>query len=314
MAKLDDDSWDITEGVGATALAVAAARAAETESEQPLFRDRFARLFTDAAGPGVWSIWSGTALPDGVLETDPTLAARSQAVMAYAASRTVYFDDYFNAACAAGVRQAVILGAGLDARAWRLPWPDATTVYELDQPKVLEFKASTLREHGAQPTSTQIDVPIDLRHDWPTALRKAGFDASAPTAWAAEGLLAFLPAAAQDLLFNRLQSLSAEGSWVAVEAFASDQVTSDFLARQHAQMQLYRAATAHQDTTAIPDLQDLWSCEERADAADWLDGHGWTVAVVTANELMARHDRRVPEGGEDAVAPTVFVSGHLPRR
>jgi len=63
----------------------------------------------------------------------------------------------------------VILAAGLDARSWRLPWPDqpdGTTVYELDQPRVLEFKLSTLTEHGAQPACNRVAVAVDLRHDW----------------------------------------------------------------------------------------------------------------------------------------------------
>src|SRR5207302_9273240 len=109
----------------------------------------------------------------------------------------------------AGSRQAVSLGAGLDSRAWRLPWKDGVTVYELDQPRVLEFKSSTLAEHGAQPACNRVAVPVDLRQDWPAALRQAGFDASAPSAWSAEGLMPYLPAAAQELLFERAQDLDA---------------------------------------------------------------------------------------------------------
>ena len=108
--------------------------------------------------------------------------------------------------------------AGLDARSWRLPWPDWVTVYELDQPKVLDFKASTLDEHGAEPACHRVAVPVDLRQDWPTALQQAGFDASAPGVWSAEGLTPYLPAAAQDLLLDRVHELTVTGSRVAVEA------------------------------------------------------------------------------------------------
>jgi methyltransferase (TIGR00027 family) len=170
MARTDDDSWEITESVGATALGVAAARAAETESEHPLFRDPFARVFLDAAGEGMWTGFDRSALAD----VDPGLAARMQAMVDFFASRTAFIDDFFAAAADAGIRQVVILAAGLDARAWRLAWPHGTRVYELDQPKVLEFKSSTLREHGAKPTAQRIEVPVDLRQDWPTALRQAG--------------------------------------------------------------------------------------------------------------------------------------------
>ena len=127
----------------------------------------------------------------------------------------------------AGVHQVVILAAGLDSRAWRLPWPDGVTVYELDQPRVLEFKASTLRENGAQPTCNLVNVPVDLRHDWPAALQQAGFDASAPSVWSAEGLLPFLPAVAQELLFERVQALGAPGSRIAVEAPGPDFLDQD---------------------------------------------------------------------------------------
>ena len=96
---------------------------------------------------------------------------------------------------ASGIDQAVILAAGLDARAWRLPWNDGTVVYEIDQPKVLAFKTATLHAHGADPAIRYVAVPVDLRHDWPKALRAAGFDPGEPTAWAAEGLLPYLPAA-----------------------------------------------------------------------------------------------------------------------
>jgi Leucine carboxyl methyltransferase len=111
----------------------------------------------------------------------------------YQAVRTHFFDDFFSAAAAAGIRQIVILASGLDSRAYRLQWPIGTTVYELDQPKVLEYKTATLDQHGAAPAAVRREVPIDLRFDWPKALRDTGFDASVLTAWLAEGLLCTCP-------------------------------------------------------------------------------------------------------------------------
>jgi methyltransferase (TIGR00027 family) len=153
----------------------------------------------------------------------------------YIAARTLFFDEFLLAAAADGVTQAVILAAGLDARAWRLDWPAGTVVYELDQPKVLDFKTSTLEAHGITPLATHVGVPIDLRHDWPAALRAAGFNPGAPTAWAAEGLLPYLTAAAQDALFERIASLSAPGSRVAVEEFTSDFYSAESFARREEQ-------------------------------------------------------------------------------
>ena len=218
MARTENDSWEITESVGATALGVASARAAETESENPLISDPFARVFLDAAGDGVWNWHAGPQLPAELVELEPDLPVQMQAMVGYMASRTAFFDTFFLNATQAGIRQVVILAAGLDSRSWRLPWPDGTTVYELDQTKVLDFKASTLREHGAEPACNRVPVAVDLRHDWPTALQQAGFDPSAPSAWSAEGLMPYLPAAAQELLFERVQGLTAPGSRVAVEA------------------------------------------------------------------------------------------------
>src|SRR6516165_3311036 len=140
MPRTDNDSWDITQSVGATALGVAAARAAETESENPLINDPFARVFVDAAGEGMWSIYANPTLLAKVLETEPELRARIQLMTDFFVARTALFDEFFLGAADAGVRQVVILAAGLDARTWRLPWPDGTVVYELDQPKVLDFK------------------------------------------------------------------------------------------------------------------------------------------------------------------------------
>src|SRR5215831_20233540 len=129
MARTEDDSWDITDSVGATALGVAMARAEETSSELPLFSDPYAELFLDAATDRGWR------------QPAPSVIERIRSIGGYAASRTKWFDEFFIAAGANGIEQAVILAAGLDARAWRLPWVDGSTVYEIDQPKVLAFKA-----------------------------------------------------------------------------------------------------------------------------------------------------------------------------
>ena len=209
MARTDNDTWEITESVGATALGVASARAAETESDNPLIRDPFARVFLDAAGDGVWNWHAGPDLPAEIVEAEPELPLQMQAMVGYMASRTKFFDSFFQTATNSGIRQAVILAAGLDARSWRLPWPDGVTVYELDQDRVLDFKLRTLTEHGAQPAANRVEVAVDLRHDWPKALQEAGFDPSQPSVWSAEGLMPYLPAAAQDLLFERINELAA---------------------------------------------------------------------------------------------------------
>ena len=307
MPRTDDDSWDITESVGATALGVAAARAAETDSAHPLIRDPFARIFLDAVGEGMWSMFDSSALPAEVADVDPDLPARMTALVDFFATRTAFIDDFFRAAADAGVRQVVILAAGLDTRAWRLPWPDGTTVYELDQPKVLEFKSATLGQHGATPASHRIDVPVDLRQDWPAALRRAGFDPRTPTAWSAEGLLRYLPSRAQDLLFERIQALSCVGSRVVVNVPGSAALDPEWLARERELAQRFRAVADRLGKAQAPDVHDLWYAEQRADVARWLGEHGWDVSVATAAEVLARYGRGAGER-EDTTPPTLFIS------
>src|SRR6476646_9272653 len=146
LLRTDGDSWDITESVGATALGVAAARAAETARPDALIRDDYAYLLTASAGPA----WAQMASADDEWLRDDEQARRQHEMARnYQAVRTHYFDGYFDVAVRAGIRQVVILAAGLDSRAYRLDWPTGTTVFEIDQPEVLGYKTSTLDAHGA---------------------------------------------------------------------------------------------------------------------------------------------------------------------
>lgn len=309
VARTEDDSWEITESVGATALGVAAARAAETESENPLIRDPFARVFLNVVGDGIWTWFAAPDLPDELLEAEPQLPDQMQSMVSYMASRTAFFDSFFLDAARAGVTQVVILAAGLDARAWRLPWPDGTTVYELDQTKVLEFKASTLAEHGAEPTCHRVPVAVDLRHDWPAVLQQAGFDPSAPSAWSVEGLLPYLPAAAHELLFERIQALAAPGSRIAVEAPAPDWLDETVRAQRRERIDRMRAVMAKLDPEReMPRTDELWYYEEREDVGEWLRRHGWEATVTPSPQLMASYGRGVPDGVEDTSPRTQFVS------
>jgi len=216
--RTHDDTWDIATSVGSTAVMVAAARAGETAKAEPLIRDPYAEVLVAGVGPGVWDIVRSEEFAAKVAEADAEVGAIFVHMGNYQAVRTHFFDAFFADAVAAGIRQVVILASGLDSRAYRLDWPAETVVYEIDQPKVLEYKAARMAENGALPSAKRHAVAIDLRQDWPNALREAGFDADAPTAWLAEGLLMYLPAEAQDRLFEQITALSAPGSRVAAEA------------------------------------------------------------------------------------------------
>ncbi|OMB99247.1 SAM-dependent methyltransferase [Mycobacterium sp. NS-7484] len=280
------DSWDITESVGATALGVAASRAAETAQLEPLIRDEFAFLLVAAAGPA-WAQLAGSE-PHWIGE-DPDARRIHEMARNYQAVRTHYFDDYFTDVTHDGIRQIVILAAGLDSRAFRLDWPAGTTVYEIDQPKVLEYKTATLQAHTAVPRAQHVPVPVDLRDDWPAALLDAGFDPTQPTAWLAEGLLPYLPAEAQDRLFELVGAHSAPGSRIAVEAFVMDpaRYTPEKCAQRRARSEHMRTALGLDlDVDAL-----MYTDDERADAAEWLTAHGWDVDAVAATDEMARLGR-----------------------
>ena len=211
MARTDNDTWDLASSVGATATMVAAQRA--LANREGLIDDPFAEPLVRAVGVDFF-----TRFLDGEIdlaEVGPEFNLRRAAEGM--AVRTRFFDRLFIDAAAAGVRQAVILAAGLDARAYRLPWPDGTVVYEVDQPDVIEFKTRTLTDLGVEPIADRRPVGIDLREDWPKALLEHGFDAGQPTAWIAEGLLIYLPPQAQDKLFDNITELSAPGSRLATE-------------------------------------------------------------------------------------------------
>jgi methyltransferase (TIGR00027 family) len=309
VARTDDDSWEITESVGATALGVAAARAADTESSDPLIDDPFARVFLDRVGHGVWDWYGAPELPAAVIEAEPDMPLRMQALVSYFATRTRFFDTAFVDATNAGVRQAVILAAGLDARSWRLPWPDGTTVYELDQDRVLDFKRQVLHEHGAEPKANRVEVKVDLRQDWPTALQQAGFDPSQPSVWSIEGLLMYLPAAAQDLLFERIQELAAPGSRIAVEGLGPEFAVPELRDVRRERMDRVRELMAEAGSQLeVPKTDELWYFEEREDIGEWLRRHGWGATATPSDELMASYGRPSPEGLEEASPTHWFIS------
>src|SRR5271163_3403931 len=303
--RTEGDSWAITELVGATALGVAASRAAETAGPNPLIRDDFAQTLVSPAGPA-WALLTDPEL--AWLDGDEEGQRKHRLGIHYQAVRTHFFDEYFADAVAGGIRQVVILAAGLDSRAYRLDWPAGTVVYEIDLPKVLEYKSQTLAGHGATPIADRRAVPVDLRHDWPQALRDAGFDASRPTAWLAEGLLPFLPAAAQEALFASVDALSGPGSRVAVENFGVDQAKRQEAEERWANLKAKREARG-QDTSFNP--FDLWFEDEgRPDAGDWFAAHGWAIRTVNAREEAARLGRE-PQS-DDRPFTNSFVTATKP--
>ncbi|MGB3483467.1 MAG: class I SAM-dependent methyltransferase [Mycobacterium sp.] len=282
-----DDSWDIATSVGSTAVMVAAARANETEQPEPLIRDPYAKMLVAGAGTGVWENVLDPELTTRLADIDAEMATVFTHMRNYQAVRTHYFDAFFADALAAGIRQVVILASGLDSRAYRLDWPAGTDVFEIDQPLVLEYKSATLARHGVTAKARRHEVPVDLRFDWPAALTAAGFDATRPTAWLAEGLLMYLPADAQDRLFDNIGGLSAPGSRVAAETMR-DQSS----ARRDEMRERFARVAEKLGMAAMPDIQDLtYDDPDRADLAQWLNEHGWQASDLDSQQEMRRLQR-----------------------
>lgn len=280
--RTDGDTWDIVSSVGRTALGVAAFRALESQRPEALIEDRYARWFVEASGDAHFTAMLDDPSPP---EYPPYFFPGFMGI------RTRFFDEQFAAAAADGVTQAVLMAAGLDARAYRLDWPPGAVVFEVDQPRVLEFKAEVLAAHGAEPRTERRVVPVDLREDWPAALVAAGFDPTRPTAWSVEGLLMYLPGAAHDALFERIDGLSAAGSRIAVDGFES---AADFR-RFTALREKYFGDTPFGDM----DILELVYDDERADPAGWLTAHGWSARTVTSVELGASYGMQMPEIPDD---------------
>jgi len=281
MSRTDTDSWDLASSVGATATMVAAARALVSREPDALIDDPFAAPLVRAVGLDFFTRLVDGDIPLANLEGDgPRFMANWIAV------RTRFFDDFFVNAGAVGIRQAVILAAGLDSRAYRLPWAAGTTVFELDQPKVIEFKTTTMTAIGATPKADRHTVSVDLREDWPAALRHSGFDESQPTAWSAEGLLAYLPPEAQDRLFDNITALSMPGSQLATEYHLDGGAAMG--ERGKAMGDHWRAHGFDVD------LSELFYPGERSHVVEYLSGHGWTVSARNRPEVFADYGRAYP--------------------
>ena len=285
-------------GVGLTALLVAAARAIETHRHDTLARDVYAEHFVLAAPASAgWPVRI-QQVPDG--DANPLWGRFAR----YFGLRTRVLDDFLLRSVHTGARQVVLLGAGLDTRAFRLDWPPGCVIFEIDRGGVLEFKHGVLGELSATPKAARIPIPVDLRADWVGALTEAGFDPAAPSVWLAEGLLFYLPSAAETYLIDTVDRLSAGGSALAYEV----KLERDLLAYRDSP--LY-ASTKHQIGI---DLLNLFDREPRPDSAGDLAGKGWSTSVRTPFDFTRHHGRGPqPEQRNDALEGNRWVFADKPR-
>jgi methyltransferase (TIGR00027 family) len=300
--RSDSDSWDLATSVGATATMVAAQRALAAAGPDPLIDDPFAAPLVRAVGIDVYTRLVDGKIPVGEdgedSELDPDRMARGMAV------RTRFYDQFFTDATHSGIRQAVILAAGLDARAYRLPWPKGTVVYEVDIPDVIEFKTSMLNKLGAEPTAERRTVSVDLRDDWAAALQVAGFDPHAASVWSAEGLVIYLPPEAQDALFDHITALSAPGSRLASEFVPDTRIFTDERYRTHRE----RMSELGFDI----DFNDLVYHGERSHIIEYLTRLGWQVSHRTVAQLHAANGFVYPDDEVAAAfANMTYISAAL---
>lgn len=182
------------QAVADTGVLVAAIRAEETRRPDRLFDDPFAERLAGKSGRRMLAEAVATSGDKSTLQI---------------VVRTRFWDEALLNAVPP-VSQVVIVAAGLDARAYRLPWPDGTTVFELDQPAVVAAKAAALA--GDEPRCRRVAIGVDLTTDWTDTLRSNGFDPELPAVWLMEGLLQYLDEGAVHSLFERVDALSAPGS------------------------------------------------------------------------------------------------------
>lgn len=323
-ARFEGDTWDLASSVGATATMVAAARAVATRAHNALISDPFAEPLVRAVGIDFFTKMASGELDPRDLDDDEAQGMRRFADAM--AIRTEYFDDFFLASVGddagrasargeagqsdparAGIRQAVILASGLDARAYRLPWPRGTGVYEIDQPQVIDFKTATLAGLGAEPTAHRHAVAIDLRDDWPAALKAAGFDPTQRSAWIAEGLLGYLPAEAQNRLLDQITTLSVPGSRFATEGLLDINDLNEEELRRRMQRQSDRWSGHGFDL----DMAGLVYFDDRTDAGSYLAGLGWEIAASNATDLLAGHGLPPIDADDAPFGNVIYLSAEL---
>ncbi|MEU5736534.1 class I SAM-dependent methyltransferase [Streptomyces tendae] len=270
-------------GVWATAVGVARVRALETERENALFRDPLARAFAIAGG-----LRSPSPPPE-----DEAERRRRQGVAFSIVVRTKFLDELLRHASASGIRQVVLLGAGMDSRAFRMDWPEGTRLFEVDTAAPLDFKAAVLSKERAVARCERIAVAADLRADWPSALVAAGHDPAAPTVWIAEGLLIYLPDDAVELLLDRIGAQSAAGSRMGL-TLGSRGVIERF------------GAAAEPGSAA-----SMWVSEMPDDPVAWLAGHGWKATCHTLRERGAAYGRPIGTPPQREERPGGLISAIL---
>jgi methyltransferase (TIGR00027 family) len=203
--------------VSATALWTAAERARESTRPNRLIEDPFA---AELAGE------EGLRHQRFMDERVPRNTENP-----FVAIQTRFFDDYLLEAAASGIRQVVLVAAGMDSRPFRLAWPDGVRLWELDLGAILDAKEVVLGRLGATPRCDRRPVAADLREPWEPALLEAGYRSAEPAAWLVQGLIEFLEEDQVDRLFAAIAAIAGPGSRLGVDVLGRSFIRSPFMRR-----------------------------------------------------------------------------------
>ena len=193
--------------LSSTAYWTASVRSLESRRTDSLFNDPWAEALAGKTG----AAW---------------IEQRNEVSVLPIVLRTRYFDDFMQRVTAEeALRQVVLLGAGLDTRAYRLNWPQGTRYFELDQPGVLAHKSQILDQMGAKPNCLRQAIGADLNEPWQEFLLSAGFNRQLPSLWLLEGFLFYLPNESIIHLIDQVNQLSMVGSWLGFDIINSVMLT-----------------------------------------------------------------------------------------
>ncbi|MGQ5637880.1 MULTISPECIES: SAM-dependent methyltransferase [unclassified Streptomyces] len=278
----EDELVALPRDVGWTGLMTAHMRAIESARPDRLFGDPLATAVVDLVRNAIRTD-PDAALPTGPDDDRGQLTETWYMLSTFLGVRTRYYDGRITAACTAGIRQVVILAAGLDARAYRLDLPAGATVYEVDTEPVLRFKERVLTHARLHPLTRRRTVVADLRGPWEEALAGAGFDPALPTMWLVEGLFMYLSGPECDRLLGGLTRLSAPGSRLALEYYESVPRPEDV------------STVGAVEEAVIARILSFFQDGPAESPDRWLGSHGWRPEVTTLTAEIIARGRTVPE-------------------
>jgi methyltransferase (TIGR00027 family) len=246
--------------------------ALESRRADRLFEDPLAEALAGEEGFRLMEQWRLPGMP----VENPTIAPRTR-----------FYDDLVVEAVADGIGQVVLLAAGMDTRAFRLPLPAEVVVFELDLRELLEQKQAILEQHHAQPRCDRLVVAADLADDdWQQALTTTGFDDAAPAVLIAEGLSYYLTEDENARLLDDLASLSAPGSRLGIDIVSRDGLENP-------------AVVPFFEFMAARGIR--WQFGTN-DPARFLAAHGWHAQVTDFDAFARRLGRWPPPGVPETIA------------